>query len=83
MKVSQNNFNYAQKLSILDMTRRVSCCDCIEIVVFEHILKFFNWSRLVELGSDEMKMFYTEHDFQVDLENLRAQLELSCRENGA
>ena len=28
-----------------------------------------------------MKMFYTEHDFQVDLENLRVQLEISCREN--
>ena len=25
-------------------------------------------------SSDEMKMFYTEHDFQVDLE-------ISCREN--
>ena len=33
------------------------------------------WSRLGELPSfDEMKMFYTEHDFQVDLE-------ISCREN--
>ena len=29
----------------------------------------------------EMEMFYTEHDFQVDLENLRVQLEISCREN--
>ena len=39
--------------------------------------KFFNRSRLVELpSSDEMKMFYTEHDFQVDLENLRVQLEI-------
>ena len=28
-----------------------------------------------------MKMFYTEHDFQVDLENLRVQFEISCREN--
>ena len=28
-----------------------------------------------------MEMFYTEHDFQVDLENLRVQLEISCREN--
>ena len=26
-------------------------------------------------------MFYTEHDFQVDLKNLRGQLEISCREN--
>ena len=26
-------------------------------------------------------MFYTEHDFQVDLENLRVQLEISCKEN--
>ena len=40
------------------------------------------WSRLVELpSSDEMEMFYTEHDFQVDLENLRVQLEISCKEN--
>ena len=39
-------------------------------------------SRLGELPSfDEMKVFYTEHDFQVDLENLRVQLEISCREN--
>ena len=39
------------------------------IILFECIFKFFNWSRLVELpSSDEMKMFYTEHDFQVDLE---------------
>ena len=36
-------------------------------------------ARLVELpSSDEMKMFYTEHDFQVDLENLRVKLEISC-----
>ena len=40
------------------------------IISFECIFKFFNWSRLVELlSSEEMKMFYTEHDFQVDLEN--------------
>ena len=32
-------------------------------------------------SSDEMKMLYTEHDFQLDLENLRVQLEISCREN--
>ena len=52
------------------------------IIAFQRILKFFNWSRLVELSSsDEIKMFYTEHDFQVDLENLRVQLEISCREN--
>ena len=39
-------------------------------------------SRLGELpSSDEMEMFHTEHDFQVDLENLRVQLEISCREN--
>ena len=39
------------------------------------------WSRLGELpSSDEMEMFYTEHDFQVDLENLRVQLEISCRD---
>ena len=45
-------------------------------------LRLHAWSRLVELpSSDEMKMFYTEHDFQVDLENLRVQLEISCREN--
>ena len=40
------------------------------------------WLRLGELpSSDEMKIFYTEHDFQVDLEILRVQLEISCREN--
>ena len=52
------------------------------IMSFERIIKFFNWSRLVEHpSSDEMKMFYTKHDFQVDLETLRVQLEISCREN--
>ena len=47
-----------------------------------HFKVLHAWSRLVELpSSDEMKMFYTEHYFQVDLENLRVQLEISCREN--
>ena len=49
-----------------------------------HFLVLHAWSRLVELpSSDEMKMFYTEHDFQDDLENfdIRVQLEISCREN--
>ena len=47
-----------------------------------HFKVLHAWSRLGELpSSDEMKMFYTEHDFQVDLENLRVQLEISCREN--
>ena len=37
--------------------------------------KFFNWSSLVELpSSNEMKMFYTEHDFQVDIENFECTL---------
>ena len=45
------------------------------ILSFECIFNFFNWSRLVELpSSDEMKMFYTEHDFQVDLENFEFKL---------
>ena len=30
MTVSQNNFNCAQKLSIIDMTRSVSCFVCID-----------------------------------------------------
>ena len=35
MTVSQNNFNCAQKLSIIDVTRfSVSCFVCIEIIVF-------------------------------------------------
>ena len=52
------------------------------IISFECIFKFFAWSRLVAFpSSDEMKMFYTEHDFQVDLENLQVQLEISCRDN--
>ena len=34
MTVSQNNFNCAQKLSIMDMTRSVSCFVCIQIIVF-------------------------------------------------
>ena len=34
MTVSQNNFNCAQKLSIIDMTISVSCFVCIEIIVF-------------------------------------------------
>ena len=47
-----------------------------------HVEVLHAWSRLGELpSSDEMKIFYTEHDFQVDLENLRVQLEISCREN--
>ena len=33
-------------------------------------------------SSDEMKMFCTEHDFPVDIENLRVQLKISCRDNG-
>ena len=49
-----------------------------------HFYVLHAWSRLGELpSSDEMKMFYAEHDFQVDLENLRVQLEISCRENVA
>ena len=49
-------------------------CEMLVIVSFECIFKFFNWSRMVELpSSDKMKMFYTEHKFQVDLE-------ISCRE---
>ena len=40
------------------------------IISFECIFKFFTWSQLVELpSSDKMKMFYTKHDFQVDLRN--------------
>ena len=91
MKVSQNNFNYAQKLSITDMTRSVSYFLCLEIIVitlfvgnwceklviisFGGIFKFFNWSHMVELpSSDEMKMIYTEHKFQVDLGNLEFNL---------
>ena len=34
MTVSQNNFNCAQKLSIIDITRSVSCFVCLEIIVF-------------------------------------------------
>ena len=53
------------------------------ITSFVHFFRFFNWSRLVALpSSNEMKMFYTEHDFQVEPENLRVQPEISCRENG-
>ena len=33
------------------------------------------------LSSDKMKIFYTEHDFQVEHGNLRVQLEIPCREN--
>ena len=47
------------------------------IISFECIFKFFNWSRLVELlSSEEMKMFYTEYDFQVDLENFEFNVKL-------
>ena len=39
-------------------------------ISFECIYKFFNCSLLVEFQNfEEMKMFYTKHDFQVDLEN--------------
>ena len=79
MKVSQNNFNYTQKLSNIDIIRSVSCFVCIEIAVFtlftrnwcemlviisfKCIFKFFNRSSYFQLlSSDEMKMFYTEHD---------------------
>ena len=52
------------------------------IISFKYIFSSSCASRLGELpSSDEMEMFYTEHDFQVDLENLRVQLEISCREN--
>ena len=45
------------------------------IISFECIFKFLTWSHLVELSSsDEMKMFHTEHDFQVDLENFKLNL---------
>ena len=54
------------------------------LVISNTFLSLHAWSRLVELpSSDEIKMVYTEHDFQVDLENLRVQLEISCRENTA
>ena len=50
------------------------------IISFERILKFFNWSRLVELPSlDKMKMFYTEHNFYVDLKNFSLKLHASER----
>ena len=43
--------------------------------VIQMHFKFFNCSNLVELpSSDEMKMFYTEHNFQVDLENFEFNL---------
>ena len=38
MTGSQNNFNCAQKLSIMDMTRSVSCFVCIEKIVFMNCL---------------------------------------------
>ena len=42
------------------------------IILFKCIFKFSNWSRLVELqSSDEIKMFYTSHDFQIDLKNFK------------
>ena len=50
-------------------------CEMLVIISFECIFKFFTWSRLVELpSSDEMKMFYTEHEFQLDLENFQFNL---------
>ena len=51
------------------------------IISFECIFKFFNWSRLVALpSSDKMKMFYTEHDFEVDLENFEFNLNFMRKE---
>ena len=45
------------------------------IILFQCIFKFFTWSRLVKLlSSDEIKIFYLEHDFQVDLENFEFNL---------
>ena len=47
------------------------------IISFECIFKFFNWSRYFQLpSSDEMKMFYTEHDFQVEHKNFEFNLNL-------
>ena len=52
-----------------------------QIISFECIFKLFKWSRFVELpSSDEMKMFYTEHDFQVDIENFELNLKFMQRE---
>ena len=42
------------------------------IISFKCISKSFNWSHLVGVRRDEM--FYTEHDFQVDLENFEFNL---------
>ena len=43
--------------------------------ISECIYKFFNCSLLVEFpNSEEMKIFYTKHDFQVDLENFKFNL---------
>ena len=42
---------------------------------FVCIFRIFNGSRYFQLpNSDEMATFYTEHDFQVDLENFDSNL---------
>ena len=52
------------------------------MISFKSILSSSCLVTIVELpSSDEMEMLYTEHNFQVDFENLRVQLEISCREN--
>ena len=49
------------------------------MISFKSILSSSCLVTIVELpSSDEMEMFYTEHNFQVDFENLRVQLEISC-----
>ena len=57
---------------------------CITLITkyfgyYSHV--FITLSAILFPTSDEFEIFYTEHDFQVDLENLRVQLEISCREN--
>ena len=54
----------------MKLVRKVS-----NYISFECTFKFFNWSCYFQFpSSDEMKMFYTEHNLQVDLENFELNL---------
>ena len=65
----RNNCSYTVYMKLM---RSVS-----NYIIGMHFQVFQFLSRLVELqSSDEMKMFYTEHDFQVELVNFKINLKV-------
>ena len=55
MTVSQNNFNCAQKLPIIDMTRSVSCFVCIEIIDSALLASSSDVSEIEEILKRELE----------------------------